>query len=288
MQFSRIESAVDITRMQKAHVGIIGGGFGLAADLIRCGLGSITIVDFDQVDGSNPARQDFTSEAIGQYKVEALAETIRQINPRVNFTGLARDFCSFTPAEIDEYFGTCDLLIMAADRFFVQARGNIEAIRLGLPALFLGLYTGGRAGEIIITQPDESRACYRCIASQRYKFFGSQDPGQPISSDIPSTGATILDLHFLDSIAGQIALGLLTSGADNRFGRLIDQLGDRNLLQCRTDPTYLLGDQNVFAEHLGSGPANFSFSSIALAIAPESDCPDCARKVKHRKKSKAA
>jgi hypothetical protein len=79
-------------------------------------------------------------------------------------------------------------------------------------------------------------------------------------------------------MAGQIAVGLLTAGADNRFGRLIEQLGARNFIQVKLDPTYRLGDPDVFEQHLGANPAQFAFNSIALEIEPERDCPDCARK----------
>ncbi len=64
-----------------------------------------------------------------------------------------------------------------------------------------------------------------------------------MSTHIPSTGGTILDLHLVDAIAGQIAVGILTAGAENRMGRLIRQLGNRNLLQIKVDPEYRLGEK---------------------------------------------
>jgi hypothetical protein len=81
---------------------------------------------------------------------------------------------------------------------------------------------------------------------------------------------------LVDAVAGQIAVGILTAGADNRMGRLIGQLGKRNLLQVKSDPTYRLGDKDIFSQHLGNSPANFSFTTIALPMERERDCPDCA------------
>src|SRR5205823_14649451 len=118
-------------------------------------------------------------------------------------------------------------------------------------------------------------ACYRCICSSRYRAFEGQARSGTNATQIPSTGGIIMDLHLVDAIAGQLAVGILTDGADNRMGRLIRQLGNRNLLQVKIDPLYRLGDTDIFGEQLG--PAHFSFNTIALEMQAESDCPDCAR-----------
>ena len=164
-----------------------------------------------------------------------------------------------------------DLLVHAADRFPPQARGNVEALRLGKPALWIGLYAGGRAGEIVYWVPGQTEACFRCIASSRYEAFrrGARSPG--------SAGGTIHDLHLVDAIAGHIAVGILTRGAENRFGTLIEELGNRNLLQVKIDPEYRLGGADIFARHLGTSPANFSFTTIALPMEREAACPDCSK-----------
>ena len=77
MNFERIRPTIDIDRMQSSHVTMIGGAYGLAADLVRCGLGSITLIDFDSVDSSNPARQDLFPADIGRLKIEATANELR-------------------------------------------------------------------------------------------------------------------------------------------------------------------------------------------------------------------
>jgi hypothetical protein len=60
------------------------------------------------------------------------------------------------------------------------------------------------------------------------------------------------------------------------MGRLVEQLGHRNLLQIKVDSEYRLGEEDIFAQYLGKHPANFSFTTIALPMEPERDCPDCA------------
>jgi hypothetical protein len=166
---------------------------------------------------------------------------------------------------------------MATDCFPAQARGNQVALRLGIPAMWIGLYREGRAGEIVYHVQEVTPACYRCVCSKRYDAFAAQATPSANPTHVPSTGGTIFDLHLVDAIAGQIAVGILTSGADNRMGRLIRQLGNRNLLQVKSDPNYRLGERDIFGEYLGHHPANFSFTTIALPMEPEPHCPDCAQ-----------
>ena len=272
MNSQRIQSEIDVTKMQQSHLTVVGGAYGIGCDLARCWLGSIACIDFDRVDPTNPARQDLNSSDIGSLKVEAASAMIQRANPQTEVSFLPYDFCSLTPEFIDAHLGHTDLLVMATDFFPAQARGNIESLRLRKPAVFIGLYAGGRAGEIIYHVPGgPTEACYRCIASSRYAAFGRQS----LTREAFSSGGTILDLHLVDAIAGQICAGILTRGADNRLGRLIDQLGNRNLLQVKMDPEYKLGERDIFREYLGDHPANFSFNTIALPMEAEKDCPDC-------------
>lgn len=59
MDFNRISSSIDVEKMQNSHATFIGSPVRLLCELIHSGLGSGTMVDFDRVSASNPARQDF-------------------------------------------------------------------------------------------------------------------------------------------------------------------------------------------------------------------------------------
>ena len=260
MNFERILPTIDVNAMQQSHVTFVGGAYGLAHDFVRCGLKALAMVDFDYVGANNPARQDFYSSDLGRYKVEATAASLRRVNPEVEISYYTRDYCEISLEEHDEFFGHTDLLVFATDFFPAQACGNTRAVRSAKPAMWIGLYQGGRAGEIVYYVPGLTPACYRCVCSSRYRAFASG------SVNITSAGGTILDLHLVDAIAGQIGVGILTRGASNRMGQLIDKLGDRNLLQVKIDPEYRLGDKDIFGQYLGDHPANFSFTTIALLM----------------------
>lgn len=269
MNFDRIAPTIDLNVMQQSRVTVVGGAHDLICGLVRSGLGAASLVDFDRISDSNPARQDFYSTDLGQHKVEAVARYLSQINPEVEVECHVRDYCEISTEEHDLLFGDTDLFIFATDFFPAQARGNLEALRLGKAAMWIGLYKDGRAGELIYYVPGVTEACYHCICSSRYQAFAAG------AASIDSAGGTIFDLHLVDAIAGQIAVGILTRGADNRMGRLIERLGDRNLLQVKIDPEYRLAGKDVFAQYLGSHPANFSFTTIALPMERDQNCPDC-------------
>lgn len=74
-----------LLRLQNAHVVIIGnGGVGswCAESLCRTGVGSITLLDFDNIEISNSNRQLHTlSSTIGKGKSETLGARLKDINP---------------------------------------------------------------------------------------------------------------------------------------------------------------------------------------------------------------
>lgn len=278
MDFSRIQSVVDVSRTVKKRACVVGvgGSVTLISDLCRCGVSAFTLVDPDRIELSNVARQDHLADQLGEYKVDAVARNLKRINPEVRVTPLAVDFCALNDADIDHFFSETDLFVFATDSFPAQARGNEVALRLRKPAVWIGLYEEGRAGEVIFWHAGID-CCFRCLCASRYAAHET-DAVPPITS----RGATIFDIRLPDAIAGMIVLGLLTRGANNRFGRLIEQLGDRNFLQVKIDPTYSWNGRDIFREQLcipDDCAPYFSFVTIARRD-PEGGrlyCPDCER-----------
>jgi sulfur carrier protein ThiS adenylyltransferase len=101
--------------LQNATVGIAGcGGLGsnAAVALVRSGIGSLILVDFDRVEASNLNRQYYFQSDIGQKKVEALSRHLMAINPAVRLTLIDR---KITPADVPKIFTGANLLIEAFD-----------------------------------------------------------------------------------------------------------------------------------------------------------------------------
>ncbi len=73
-------------RLRASRVAIIGcGGLGsnIAAMLVRSGVRTLTLADFDVVAETNLNRQLYFRDQLGMLKVEALAETLLRIDPDV-------------------------------------------------------------------------------------------------------------------------------------------------------------------------------------------------------------
>jgi tRNA A37 threonylcarbamoyladenosine dehydratase len=82
---ARLYGRRGLEKLRAAHVCVMGiGGVGTwaAEALARSGLGSLTLVDLDEVCASNINRQlHALTETVGRPKVEVMAERIRAINP---------------------------------------------------------------------------------------------------------------------------------------------------------------------------------------------------------------
>lgn len=89
-RFDRIGRLVGdraMSRLEKAHVIVFGvGGVGsfTAEALVRSGVGTVTLVDFDLVCATNANRQLHALQGTtGEPKVVVMAERLRRINPKV-------------------------------------------------------------------------------------------------------------------------------------------------------------------------------------------------------------
>lgn len=282
MNLDRLKKVLDIQRIRQCKVGVIGLGASirLICDLTHSGVAEFVFADPDRLEPPNLARQGHTANHIGLYKVSAAANMVTSINPEAEVTELPVDFTTMTSEDIDRNFADCDLLLMCTDRFAAQAFGNEVALRLGIPTIWVGLYRDGAAGEAIFWRPG-LKSCFRCLCASRYRAH-ERAQAEGTRLDPPSDGADIFAIHFLDSIVGMVALGLLTRGADNRYGRLIDLLGDRNFLQIKIDPSWTLRGHDIVREQLGIGDrcdTYFAWNTIVRRDPDEGEppCPDCKR-----------
>jgi sulfur carrier protein ThiS adenylyltransferase len=107
--------------LKNASVGIAGvGGLGsaVAVALARVGVGRLIIADFDVVEPSNLNRQQYFIDQLGRYKVDALAENLRRINPYVTVQAVNT---LLTTKNIPSLFANCTIVVEAFDRADMKA-----------------------------------------------------------------------------------------------------------------------------------------------------------------------
>lgn len=108
-------------RLKQSVVGIAGvGGLGssVAVALARVGIGRLVIADFDVVEPSNLNRQQYFIDQIGRYKVDALVENMRRINP---YVAVDAHRLLLDPENIPVVFAECSIVVEAFDRADMKA-----------------------------------------------------------------------------------------------------------------------------------------------------------------------
>ncbi|MDP3630765.1 MAG: sulfur carrier protein ThiS adenylyltransferase ThiF [Actinomycetota bacterium] len=142
----------DRAPLRSATVAIIGcGGLGssVAEMLVRSGVGALVLIDFDRVEEDNLNRQLFFRDQLGRLKAEALAETLRRIDPSVHLDVVVE---RVTAANLLPYVFGCDVLVEAVDGVDDKAM-IVNVCTSELPEVPLvtvsGLAGSGSANEIV-------------------------------------------------------------------------------------------------------------------------------------------
>ncbi|WP_435923000.1 thiazole biosynthesis adenylyltransferase ThiF [Paenibacillus sp. DYY-L-2] len=127
-------------RLSKKHVLIIGAGAlgsANAENLVRAGIGRLTLIDRDYVDWSNLQRQQLYEEEDAKArlpKAVAAAQRLKAINSEVEITAHTLDA---GVAELEELAGRdVDLIIDAADNFDVRMIINDVSQQTGIPWIY--------------------------------------------------------------------------------------------------------------------------------------------------------
>jgi tRNA A37 threonylcarbamoyladenosine dehydratase len=116
---ARLYGISGFEKIQNSHILVIGiGGVGswIAESLARTGIGKITLVDLDDICITNINRQvHATNESVGKFKVEVMAERIKEINPHCDIQIIQR---FFNEKNINEIFNqNYDYIVDAIDDF---------------------------------------------------------------------------------------------------------------------------------------------------------------------------
>jgi len=198
-------------KLLDAKVLLIGaGGLGSPAALYlaAAGVGTLGIVDDDEVDLSNLQRQVIHTQArIGEPKVDSAAQTIAALNPDVEVvpyrTRLSKE-------NVLDLIADYDVIVDGADNFPTRYLLNDAAVRLRKPVVHASIL--GFDGQLTVFVPYEG-PCYRCLY-----------PQPPPADLAPSCGANGV-LGVLPGIMGLLqaneAIKLIVGAGEPLVGRLL-------------------------------------------------------------------
>ena len=198
-------------KLLDAKVLLLGaGGLGSPAALYlaAAGVGTLGIVDNDEVDLSNLQRQVIhSSERIGVPKVDSAEETINALNPDVK---VEKYPVRLGPDNIVEIISGYDIVVDGLDNFPTRYLLNDASVRLEIPVVSAAIL--GFEGQLSVFKPYDG-PCYRCLF-----------PVPPPAELAPSCGANGV-LGVLPGTMGLLqateVIKLILGEGDPLIGRLL-------------------------------------------------------------------
>src|SRR5680860_175021 len=198
-------------KLLDAKVLLLGaGGLGspTALYLAAAGVGTLGIVDDDEVDLSNLQRQIIHSnDRVGVPKVDSAEEAINGLNPDVEVVKYKTRLDASTIMEIIEGY---DVIVDGADNFPTRYLLNDASVRLKIPVVSASIL--GFDGQLSVFAPYEG-PCYRCLY-----------PTPPPAELAPSCGANGV-LGALPGVMGVLqaieVVKLITGSGEPLIGRLL-------------------------------------------------------------------
>jgi len=148
-------------RLKAARVLCVGaGGLGSPAAmyLAAAGVGTLGIVDDDEVDASNLQRQILHDTAgTGRPKVESARDRLRAINPNVS---VEMHHVRLTSANALDILERYDIVLDGADNFPTRYLVNDACVLLGKPNAFGAIFRFEGQASVFAAK---NGPCYRCI-----------------------------------------------------------------------------------------------------------------------------
>ncbi len=224
-------------RLKNAKVLVIGaGGLGSPAllYLAAAGVGTIGIVEFDEVDESNLQRQIIHGQSdIGRPKAQSARESISETNPYVHVVVHNERLDNDNVMQIFEQY---DLIVDGTDNFATRYLVNDAAVLLGKPYVWGSIYRFDGQASVFWA---EHGPCYRCLY-----------PEPPPPGMVPSCaegGVLGVLCASIGAIQVNEAIKLLTGIGDPILGKLVvyDALEmEYRKLAVRKDPNCAICGEN--------------------------------------------
>lgn len=213
-RFTRTEPVIGkegLDRLWNSRVAVFGiggvGGYAVEA-LVRAGVGTIDIIDKDQVDVTNINRQIIaTQKTVGMDKVQVMKERIAEIDPNVTVNAHK---CFFLP-ETEWDFSVYDYVIDAIDTVKAKIELVARAKEARVPVIS-SMGTGNKLDptQFEVTTIDKTSVCPLARVMRReLKKRGITDLQVVYSREEPlkREERTPASISFVPPVAGMILAG---------------------------------------------------------------------------------
>jgi molybdopterin/thiamine biosynthesis adenylyltransferase/rhodanese-related sulfurtransferase len=199
-------------RLKAARILCVGaGGLGSPAALYlaAAGVGTIGIVDFDDVDLSNLQRQILHgTNDIGRSKLESARHRLRDINPEIE---IQLHECRFSSENASHLVAQYDIVVDGSDNFPTRYLSNDVCVFAQKPNVYGSVFRF--EGQTTVFAPHMSGPCYRCLF-----------PEPPPPDSVPNCAQAGV-LGVLPGIIGMLqaieAIKLIVGIGEPLIGRLL-------------------------------------------------------------------
>ncbi|MEL6891965.1 MAG: molybdopterin-synthase adenylyltransferase MoeB [Actinomycetota bacterium] len=198
-------------RLLEAKVLLLGaGGLGSPAALYlaAAGVGTIGIVDMDEVDASNLQRQILHNlDRVGERKVDSAKKTLVGINPDVNVVTYDTRLDASNIMDIIEGY---DVIVDGADNFPSRYLLNDASVKLGIPVVHGSIFRF--EGMVSVFHP---------IEGPTYRDMVPEPPPAELAPSCAEAGVLGVLPGIIGSIQALEAIKLLLDLGDGLIGRIL-------------------------------------------------------------------
>jgi molybdopterin/thiamine biosynthesis adenylyltransferase len=217
----------------------------VALELARAGVGKFLLIDNDILSYNNLCRHQCGVADVGRYKVDAVADKILQVNPRVQ---IHKEVAIIENVQEKVFKQWCDekaIVIGCADNREGDVYANKIAKLFKASFISIGLWERAFAGEIFYSLYN-SNPCYSCLyeaigelsarSSTNNRFYTTEEDVSKLSFE-PGISA---DICFVTMIAVKIAIDIFNLGNSSYHQRLLPHLSQFTLI-CNTNNKEVAG-----------------------------------------------
>ncbi|ERG69381.1 molybdopterin-synthase adenylyltransferase MoeB [Segniliparus rugosus] len=220
-------------RLKNARALVIGAG-GLGSPVLlylaAAGVGTIAVVDFDEVELSNLGRQILHGQGdVGRLKTQSAADRIADLGPQTRVEQIREQLTSENAADL---FRKYDLVIDGSDNFATRYVANDAAARTGKPYVWGSIHRfAGQVSVFWAAAPDGRGIDYRDLY-----------PEPPAEGSVPNCaegGVLGVVCGVVGSLMAAEAVKLITGVGEPLLGTLLlyDALtGRTRTVAVRRDP----------------------------------------------------
>src|ERR1041385_632319 len=270
--FARIEPLFDVGLMSTASVLVAGcgsGGGSVALQLVMSGVRNFTLCDSDELEAENVIRHVCGLRYVGQRKVDALSDVLRDRNPNVSIKTLDTDLMKYETLE--EEIRDATVVVLATDNEGTRYRINQLCVATQTPFVVGRVFTRGIGGEVFSYQP-VSGGCLACLERclERTQFregireidLVSDEEREAMygfeAAEIKDSPGLAVDIAFITAFHARFVLNAIS-----------DQLSSRpKYMQPITENYIVWGNRPVH-------PFERHFQVQRITLRPQTECLVC-------------